>query len=202
MGVFEDSNNSVCPACFASNLLTEIVFARCSSCDKIFCIHFASTIDQRQCVECCSDVSMFKETVTKEYICTDDEGNITSTYKKKAKRVRLEGLNWLFAQRKIVSLSDDELELSLEYHREILSGMLDERETRKNAFLHRYAGVPLPKMPSPDSSTEKTTTTKRTKSIKSSKGDATAASILKALGATGMSPADILKMLQAKTSTK
>ncbi len=194
MSVFEDSPNSVCPTCLASNLFTEIKIARCVKCSKLYCSHFASTIDPHYCVECLSDITLFKETVTKEYERTDEDGNVTSTYKKHAKRVRLEGLNWLFAQRKIVSLSDDELELAVEYHREILSGMLDERETRKNAFMHRFAGVNMP-APKKEGGTEASTTVKKTKTIKSTKENANVSAILKSMMAAGMTPAQILALM-------
>jgi hypothetical protein len=157
------------------------------------CTHFASTIDPEKCVECLSDITLFKEVVEKEYVRTNDEGEVTSTYKKKAKRVRLEGLNWLFAQRKIVSLSDEELELSIEYHREILAGMLDERETRKNAFMHRFANAPLPA--SITGATETVTVKKTTKAIKSKKEDKSAEGILKAMLSAGMTPQQIMAML-------
>lgn len=190
MSVFEDSQNSVCPTCLASNLLSEIKIARCVKCHRLYCVHFASTIDSIYCVECLSDITLFKETITKTYEYTDDEGNVTSTYKKKAKLIRLEGLNWLFSQRKIVSLSDDELELAIEYHREILSGMLNERETRKNAYLHRFANAPLPKK---EGGTE--ASTKVTKSIKSTTEGAKVSSILKAMMASGMTPQQIMGIL-------
>jgi len=192
VSVFEDSPNSVCPTCLASNLLTEIKIARCVKCFKLYCTHFASTIDPLYCVECLSDITLFKETMTKTYERTDEEGNVTSTYKKRAKHVRLEGLNWLFSQRKIISLSDDELELSIEYHREILSGMLDERETRKNAYMHRFANAPLPKK---EGGTEASVTTKTTKRIKSTTEGAKVSSVLKAMMASGMTPQQIMEML-------
>lgn len=197
MGVFQDTNNAVCPTCMAANLTEEIKFSRCVKCGKLYCIHFASTIDPAYCVECLSDISLIKETITKECEHYDEKTDEVTIYKRRAKRIKLEGLNWLFMQRKIVSISDDALELSIEYHREILSGLLTERETRRTAFLHRYAGIKMPKK-SKSSGTDSSTTTKVTKRIRSTKTTATASSVLQAMLAGGMTPEQLMQMLQAK----
>jgi hypothetical protein len=152
------------------------------------------------CTECCSDVSVLREIITKEYSHYNEETDVVTHYRRRAKSIRLEGMDWLFAQRKIATMSSDALELAIEYHRALLQGLLAERETRKIEYAHRYAGVPLPKASTAkDYSTSTTTTTKVTKSIKSSKASATADGVLKAMLAANLTPAQIMALLaQAK----
>ena len=195
MELMADSINHVCPSCMSSSLTEEIKSARCMQCNRIYCIHFASSIDPTQCVECLSDLSLTKETVIKTYEHYDEATDVVTSYRRKATRVKLDGLNWLFSQRKIVSLSDDDLELSIEYHRQLLTGMIDERETRRMNKAHRFAGLPMPK--SSDSATS--TTTKVTKNIKSNKQAATADSLLQSALSSGMTPKQILVMLSGFT---
>lgn len=191
---YADSEHNVCPTCMGMNLLEEIKIARCAKCSKIYCTHFASAIDPAYCVECLSDVSMIKEIVVKEYTHYNEEEDTITTYRRKARSIKLEGMNWLFAQRKIAALSDDELELSVEYHRGLLNGLLGEREARRIAKAHRFAGVGLPPQGSPV-----VTTSKKTKSIKSSKQAATASALLESALAGGMDLNQILNLLQGVT---
>lgn len=193
MELMGDSINHVCPTCMSLSLTDEIKTARCTQCNRIYCVHFASSIDPAQCVECLSDLSLTKETVIKEYEHYNEETDVVTRYRRKATSIKLDGLNWLFSQRKIVSLSDDDLELAIEYHRQILTGMISERETRRIAKAHRFAGIQMPK--SSDSSTH--TTTKIKKSIKSTKTGATVDSLMQSMLAGGMTPEQMLALLTA-----
>jgi len=153
-------------------------------------------------VECLADVSLYKEVITKSYIhesYNEETDTVTTTeYKRKARSIRLEGMDWLFAQRKIHTLTDESLELAIEYHREILSGMLAEREQRRAEYRHRYAGVK--EVPSPSGSVDKSlqtnTTVKRTRTISSTKAAATADSILQSMLAGGADISKIMEMLE------
>lgn len=195
---FEDSINNVCSVCMSANLLEEIKIARCATCNKIYCVHFASAIDPAHCLECLSEISLIKETVVKEYQHYNEDTDVVTTYRRKAERIKLEGMNWLFAQRKQAILTDDEIELAVEYHRSYLNGLLGEREARRVAKAHRFAGVQMPSG-SPDRSV---TTTKTKKTIKSTKEEKTVQGILQSLNASGLSAADILKLLQGTGVTK
>jgi hypothetical protein len=185
-----------CKSCLEANLVTEVKLARCTKCSQVFCLHFASNIDPQYCIECLSDVTLHKEVVIKTYEYEGDDGEVKQ-YKRRAKSIRLEGLDWLFMARKIVDLSDESLELAIEYHREYLQGLLTEREARKAKFLHRYAGVKLDTAPSGqvDSATSTETTVKKTKTISSNKAQATANAALQAMLASGKSIDDIMAML-------
>ncbi len=186
----------VCKHCLESNLIEEIKIARCSKCNAIYCIHFASSIDPSQCTECLADVSVTKEVVTKTYQHYNEETDVVTEYKRRARSIKIDGMDWLFAQRKIATLTDDELELSIEYHRGILNGMLKEREERRIKYAHRFAGVSIPRGVLTGVGSDSNTEVKRTRTISSSKTEASAASMMKALLASGLKIEDIMKMLE------
>ena len=96
-------------------------------------------------------------------------------------------------------MSDDSLMLAIEYHREILSGMLSEREQRKNKFMHRYAGVTY--TPPVDAATTTSTTVKKTKTISSNKAAATASGLMQAMLAQGWT-IEKIQALMEKVSKK
>lgn len=194
------STSRTCRSCLESNLVEEVRLARCSKCSFIFCTHFASNIDPQYCTECLSNITLHKEIVTKTYESYNEDTEVTTQYKRKARSIRLEGMDWLFAQRKITQMSDDSLELAIEYHREILTGMLAERESRKNKFMHRYAGVKIDSNPSGqvnvDLATTAETTVKKSKTISSTRNAATANAIMQAFLAQGMSIEQITAMIE------
>lgn len=199
MTALESAISKTCRNCQVANLSEDVRIARCKRCSSIYCVHFASSIDPAFCVECLSNVTLNKEIITKTYTHEhyDEETDTTTTteYKRRAKSIRLEGLDWLFIQRKIVQMRDEELELAIEYHREILHAMLAEREDRKAKFLHRYAGVkPSTETVNIDGST--TTTVKKTRTISSTKAAATASSVLESMLNSGTDAATLLKMLE------
>jgi hypothetical protein len=195
--------SKTCRACLEANLVQDVRIARCVKCELLFCTHFASTIDPQYCTECLSDITLTKEVVTKTYTYYNEETDIVTEYKRRARYIKLDGLDWLFAQRKIVALTDNELELAVEYHREILHGMLREREERRIKQLHRYANTPKDAATqSLDSATVTAQTVKRTKTIQSSKAAATASATMQAMLAGGMTAAQLLAMLEKATAKK
>jgi hypothetical protein len=139
------------------------------------------------------------ETVTKTYEHYNEETDVVTSYKRRAKSVRLEGMDWLFAQRKITTMSDESLLLAIEYHRALLTGLLDEREARRVKYAHRFAGEPLPKSHpcNPDGSKITKTVTKTTRTVKSTKASATASGVVASLLAKGLSTEQMLQMLKA-----
>lgn len=133
--------STVCDCCLELNLTHPAQIIRCEYCEQAFCFHFASSIDARYCVNCMSDITVTKQTITKEYIHRDPQEHITSVYRRRAREVKISGLSWLFAQRKIVDLSDVELDMNIEYHRNLLVLLIDEQERRRTARMHRFAGM-------------------------------------------------------------
>ena len=204
-GIVEQAASKTCRNCQVSNLLEEVKLARCSRCNAIYCVHFASNVDPAYCVECLANVELHKEIVTKTYVheSYDEETDTvhTTEYKRRARSIKLEGLDWLFAQRKIVSMSDESLELAIEYHREILNAMLAEREDRKAKYMHRYAGIkPGTETVNVDTATTSSTTVKKVRTISSTKATATASAVMQSMLAQGMDAATLLQMLQQAQS--
>lgn len=189
-----------CRNCQVSNLTEEIRIQRCKQCASLYCVHFASNIDPQFCVECLSDVTLHKESIVKTYMhehYDEETDTITQTeYRRRATEYKLEGTSWLFNQRKIVQMSDDSLELAIEYHRGLLQGMMNEREDRRNKKMHRFAGIPSG-MEGVSSSKSSSTTVKKSKTISSNKAGATAASVMSSMLAGGMDAAQLLALLQA-----
>lgn len=189
-----------CRNCQVANLTEEIRIQRCVKCHGIYCIHFASGIDPQYCTECLAEITLHKEVITKEYTheSYDEETDTVTqtTYRRRAKSLKLEGMDWLFAQRKIVSMSDDAMELAIEYHREILQAMVHEREDRKAKYMHRFAGVRATASGQVNVGDPSGLTIKKTKVISSTKAAATATSLAQSMLASGMDAATLLKMLQ------
>ena len=113
----------------------------CKRCAIAYCKHFASTIDFHYCANCLDDFSVVEtiETKTTEY--TNEHGVVTSRKRQMAKNLKLTGTDWLFAQYAIENLTDEELVETIEYHRNIASLMLMERETRKTEEYKKLAGI-------------------------------------------------------------
>lgn len=110
---------------------------QCKRCGVAFCRHHASTIDFRYCALCLEDFSVVEtiETKTTEY--RNENGVVTSRRRQVAKNLKLIGTDWLFAQHAVENLTDEELTDTIEYHRNIASLMLMERETRRTEYFHK-----------------------------------------------------------------
>jgi hypothetical protein len=189
--------STVCDVCLELNLTTKTCIC-CARCGQAFCLHFASSVDAQYCVNCLSDISMSKSTITKTYKHKNDETGTTTFYRRKAREIKIDGLDWLFSQRKIVELSDMELDLSIEYHRNILSLMIAEQERKRTEYMHRYAGVkihiPMPATTTVHDST--TTTVKKTRTVSKNKQQEQLAAMLKQMQAKGLGLNDIMKLIK------
>jgi hypothetical protein len=187
---------TVCDVCLELNLTHPTSVIRCARCGQPFCFHFASTIDAQYCVNCLSDISVSKSVITKTYEHKNAQGD-TVFYRRRAREIQIKGMDWLFAQRKIVDLSDLELDLDIEYHRNILSLMCTEQEQRRTAKMHRYAGVKIPSAPAATGVNQTTTTTvKKTRTVSKTKAQEQLAALLKNMAAKGMTMDKIAAMLK------
>jgi hypothetical protein len=192
--------STVCDVCLELNLTTKSCIC-CERCEQAFCLHFASMVDARYCVNCLSDISMTKQVITKEYVHHDSEHNVTTTYRRRAREVKINGMDWLFAQRQLTDMSDMEVDLKIEYHRNLLSLLISEQENRRNVKMHRYAGikaVPTPATTTVSSTSTTTTTTKKTRTVSKTKQQEQLAALLKSITAKGTSIADIAALLKQK----
>ena len=185
--------STVCDVCLELNLTTKTCIC-CARCGQAFCLHFASTVDAQYCVNCLSDISMAKSTITKTYEHKNDETHTTTFYRRKAREIKIFGLDWLFAQRKITTLTNLELDLAVEYHRNILALMITEYESRRNARIHKYAGVKVAMPPLTKDGSVVTVTTKKTRTVSKTKAQEQLAALVAQMLAKGMTP-DMLAAL-------
>ena len=186
----------VCDCCLELNLVTKSCI-KCARCDQPFCLHFASTIDAQYCVNCMSEMSVTKEVVTKIYEHRNAETGETHFYRRKARAIKIDGLDWLFSQRKIVELSDIELDLSIEYHRNILNLMIAEQERHRNERMHRYANIVFKPSHSATKVSDSTTTTvKKTRTVSKDKASEQLQAIMKAMLSKGLTVEQIQAMLK------
>ena len=190
---------SVCDECFEKNLIENVSIQSCSRCKNPFCLHFSSKIDPSFCVSCMSDLTVEKSVVTKTYEHVSEDGTLSTT-SRRARQIKISGLDWLFAQRKIATLTDVESDMAIEYHRGMLTLHLTDNERRKNERIHRYAGVkitsPIPTVATIRTSEKKTTV----KSVSNKKTEQVAAMMGVLLG-QGKSIEDIMKILKGGKSS-
>lgn len=183
----------VCDCCLELNL-TQKSAITCAKCGQAFCLHFASTVDAQFCVNCMSDISITKQIITKTYEHRNPETGETKFYRRKARSIKIEGLDWLFSQRKIKELDDTELDLSIEYHRNILHLMISEQEQRRSEKLHRYANVTY-KSPAKVADTT-TTTVKKTRTVTKDKASEQLQALMKNMLSKGLTLAQIQAMFK------
>lgn len=192
----------VCDACFEQNLTSNVHIQKCVICSEPYCGHHASTIDPSHCGDCLYDVTVQIDTITKiESSSTSAEAGSVTRRTRKARQIKIGGLHWLFVQRKIPDLTEEELTLAIEYHRGLYDGLIYEREVRRSEHLHRNAGKQV-KIPSiSNTETTITTTVKKsrvTKSLKPDKAAANFASAIQELMKHGLSVEQIKTAIAAK----
>lgn len=186
----EPLDNIVCDECLEKDLTENIHIQRCTHCNDEYCIHHTSVIDPAQCEQCCSDVKVEISTI-KKVIIDSKMGHIRS---RKARQIKLGGLHWLFAQRKIQEMGDDDLIRAIEYHRAIYDSLIFEREKRRAETFHRNANKPF-KVPT------STTTVKTVKTIKTVKAAPAAPDLtvlLEQLKKAGFTKEQIMAMAMGK----
>ena len=119
---------TICMVCREKNLTDQVVFNNCLKCNEVYCLHFASTIDPAYCTNCLHDVQITEEVITKTETHYNEQTDTLITRTRKAKRVTLGGMHWLFQARKISMMTDLELGLAIEYHGDIQRAMILERD--------------------------------------------------------------------------
>lgn len=139
---YEEATIPVCSECINITSLELInqqavdkFLKSCAKCGIEYCLHYASSTDTNFCGNCLADFHVVETIETKTTEHVNAAGEVTYTRRQTAKKLTLEGTDWLFAAAKIPDLSDEELISAIEYHRAIASTMLMEREQRK---LERY----------------------------------------------------------------
>lgn len=193
--------STVCDDCLSLNLTTKVQVITCERCGQPFCYHFTSNIDTRYCVNCMSNVSVTKQVISKEYIHRDENEKVTSVYRRNAREIKIDGTDWLFMQRKIHDMSDLEVDLSVEFHRNALMLLINEQELRRNAKMHRYAAMKKGYIPSPSDgsvqvSDSTTVTVKKTRTISKNKAQDQLNALLGSMLGGGKSLDEIAALLK------
>jgi|SRR5215472_1038218 len=137
---------NTCETCMGDNLLKDVGIKKCLRCEQPFCVHFASLVDPNYyCVDCMSDLELLKnEQVHTRDVDWDTQRDRAVRVIRHAMIKKIGGLDYLFAQRRNVAMTDAELELAIEYHKQQVTSMILEREERKVKALHaKSLGIKL-----------------------------------------------------------
>lgn len=152
----------------------------CPRCQQEFCPHFASKIDFQFCTYCFHNFILEDSIIRKVIETKSLSGKKTFTRVMRARHIVFKGEDWMFAQARVTTLSDEEVGTSIEYHRTILGEMINEMEARKIArnkkalaTMMKNASLKIPSVKTGyntdgsiigmDSTTVTTTTVKRTR---------------------------------------
>jgi Zn-finger nucleic acid-binding protein len=151
----------VCIPCDTGNITRT-----CKKCKVNFCPHYSSIIDIRFCANCVGDVSIRETIIEKVVERVKPDGQVSFSRAFYARRIKLEGVDWLFANELIVNTPDDKLDAAIEYHRANIDLLLLERQQRQLERSHQLARV---KVKINTSANDKTVATKTAKTAKPSK---------------------------------
>lgn len=135
--------DKICTACLEENLIRSGViekFVTCQRCNEEFCIHGASKLDPQYCIHCCNDFKIIDVIESVQRPITNAKGEVTGVRQFRVRHITLSGLDWLFFNRAISSMSDLELAHAIEYHQSIYHGMIYEREVRRVQNSQRNKG--------------------------------------------------------------
>jgi len=133
----------VCPDCAERDGVDDEATKLCERCGIKYCTHFASSINFRYCGNCLVDFHIVESVETKIIEYRNESGEVTSRKRSMARNLKLTGTDWLFAQTAILNLSDEELLETIEYHRNIASLMLLERETRRTEHFQKLSKIKI-----------------------------------------------------------
>jgi hypothetical protein len=132
------------PVCLACDSI-ERGTNTCTKCKVQYCRHYASVTDVRYCSNCISDFTI-KETIIEKVVERErPDGTISFSRKYQARRITLQGNDWLFAAHLIEEMSDAEIEATIEYHRANVGLMLQERESRKLERIRKLSSIKITK---------------------------------------------------------
>lgn len=165
----EPLDNLVCDICLELNLTEAVHIQKCVVCEESYCTHHASIVDPTHCAECLHDVTVTFETIKKTETHLNHVTNQPYTRTRKARQIKLGGMHWLFAQRKIGDMNDQELALAIEYHRAYYDALIYEREKRRIDNFHRNANKQYKVNSSSSTTVTSTTVVKKSKTVTGTK---------------------------------
>lgn len=112
---------------------TPLNMRTCPRCNQEYCPHYASKIDFTFCVYCFSDLVIEDSIIRKVVESKSLTGKKTFTRVMRARHIVFKGQDWMFAQARVTTLTDQELNDSILYHNTIFKEMINEMEARKIA---------------------------------------------------------------------
>ena|ERR1017187_7139027 len=119
----------------------EAYVKKCDRCGIAYCVHFASNTDVRMCGNCLDDFKVIETIEVKTTERVDDSGAVISRRRQIARNLKLTGTDWLFCAAKISTLSDEQMDASIEYHRAIKNTLMEEREARRVEYFRKLHNV-------------------------------------------------------------
>jgi hypothetical protein len=199
--VLEPLDNIVCDICFEKNLTEDIHIQSCVSCGDSYCVHNSSKVDPTHCIQCLKDISIDISIIRKTSIHSNHETGQTYIRSRKARQIKLGGQHWLFAQRRITDMNDEDLLLAIEYHRGMYDSLIYEREKRRAENFHRNANKVFKVPTSATGTILSSSTVKKTKTIKAAQPAVTetnTASLFEALLKQGFTKEQLIAMAMGK----
>jgi len=184
------------PCCVTCDTRSET--KSCIKCAVVFCRHYASAIDIRFCANCIGEVAVKESILEKVIEHTKPDGTISFSRKFQSKMIKLEGVDWLFANHLIEDMTDAEIDGAVEYHRANVDLMLMERESRKQERIRKLASVKVISVKrqsqyEKERAEAKASSPKKTKTKEITQNDLVAA--LMQLAKAGLTPEQITAMV-------
>jgi hypothetical protein len=191
---------SLCYLCLADSTPIEMqgleLRINCLKCNRPYCEKHASILDSTNCNACLNDFQVTKQ----DFICAgvetshqlDHKGRVITNekgepiivrrpYQTKSKQIILFGSDWLFAELKMSEMSEEQCEVSLEWHRAHVSYLEQCITQHRITKAHKLAQVRIPHAVK----TEKKAKEKKEKSLE-----------MLAQSLKSMSPSDLASLMQ------
>lgn len=143
-------------------LNTEI--KQCAKCQRHFCAEHASRYIPTCCQDCFVNVTVLIDTYVKQTEDYDEKTDTTTIRKDKAKRIRLDGPDYVWYMRALQDISDEQMGAVLEFHRHMVS-LLEHVETVRKVKKSQE----LSKLPTPKITVSTTTEVKKKRVVKQQK---------------------------------
>ena len=93
------------------------------------------------CGNCLDDFKVIETIEVKTTDRISDDGALISRRRQIARNLKLTGTDWLFCAAKISTLTDEEMDASIEYHRAIKNTLMEEREARRVEYFRKLHNV-------------------------------------------------------------
>jgi|SRR5580765_984776 len=123
---------------------TEDKVKTCAKCKSYFCSAHAARFSPNFCKECLVNLTAVWEKFSKTTTEYDPVEDVLNTVTSGAKRLHVDGADWVFYSAWVDSLNDDELEMVYEFHYFVLKLIEHDNEIRKIKKARKLASAPTP----------------------------------------------------------